>query len=61
MPKLINISDFWAVARARLTNILLDFIDGGALNETIMARNRGDFQGFELVQLTSRVGGSPPL
>ena len=52
MRKAANVSDYRAVARARLPHFLFEYLDGGSFAETTLRRNCVD---LEQVALRQRV------
>ena len=50
MSHLVSISDFREAARRRLPRLLFDYVDGGALTESALARSTADFQAIGLRQ-----------
>jgi len=49
MDKAINIADLRRLAKRRLPRLVFDYIDGGAEDETGLARNTGAFQDHQLL------------
>jgi len=48
VSRIITIADMREAARSRLPRSVFDFVDGGALDEVTLARNRRDFDELEL-------------
>jgi L-lactate dehydrogenase (cytochrome) len=54
MRKAANVSDYRALARARLPHFLFEYVDGGAYDETTLRRNVEDLQSIALRQRVLR-------
>jgi L-lactate dehydrogenase (cytochrome) len=54
LQRAASFADFRALARARLPNMLFEYIDGGAYAEVTLARNVADFEGLALRQRVMR-------
>ncbi|HKX91461.1 MAG TPA: L-lactate dehydrogenase, partial [Sphingomicrobium sp.] len=48
MRKAANVSDYRALARARLPHFLFEYLDGGSYDEITLGRNVADLQAVAL-------------
>ena len=54
MRKAANVSDYRALAKARLPHFLFEYVDGGSYDEVTLKRNVADLQGVALRQRVLR-------
>src|SRR5215212_10378390 len=54
MRKAANVSDYRALAKARLPHFLFEYLDGGSYDEVTLARNVEDLQSVALKQRVLR-------